>query len=237
MDTVIDLNADVGEGAGDDESLIASGITSANAACGAHAGDDGTMRAACEAARRHGVALGAHPGYPDRAYFGRRPLALAAEELRAAVNAQLWRLEKHARAAGLPIAHVKPHGALYHQGNVEAETAEAFLDATLMVVPKAWLFGPPEGAWRTAARRRGVRFVAEGFIDRRYRPNGTLVPRGEPGALIVTEEEAIAQALTLARTGRVQTLCVHGDTPESRRLLAAARRAMRAEGFIFSAPV
>lgn len=237
MQTVIDLNADVGEGVGDDEALISSGITSANVACGGHAGDEATMLAACAVVRRHGVALGAHPGYEDREHFGRRALEIAPEELRASIKGQLWRLRKPAEAAGLAIVHVKPHGALYHQGNLRPELAEGFIDAMQMVVPDARLYGPPEGAWREAARRRGVRFVAEGFIDRRYRPDGTLVPRGEPGAVITGEDEAIWQSLALARAGRVQTLCVHGDGAESRRLLAAARRAMRAEGFSFFPPL
>jgi UPF0271 protein len=237
MQTVIDLNADVGEGAGDDEALISSGITSANVACGGHAGDEATMFAACAVVRRHGVALGAHPSYEDREHFGRRALEIAPEALRASINGQLWRLMKPAEEAGLVILHVKPHGALYHQGNLKPGLAEGFIDAMQMVVPDARLYGPPEGAWREAARRRGVRFVAEGFIDRRYRPDGTLVPRGEAGAVITSEDEAIWQSLALARAGRVQTLCVHGDGLESLRLLAAARRAMRAEGFSFFPPI
>jgi 5-oxoprolinase (ATP-hydrolysing) subunit A len=236
MEVIIDLNADVGEGAGDDESLISSGITSVNVACGAHAGDDETMRLSCSIARRHGVALGAHPGYMDRRHFGRRPLLLPKEEIRASVNAQLWRLMRHATAAGLGLVHVKPHGALYHQGNSDPVIAESFMAAMQMVTPNALLFGPPAGAWREMARHRGIRFVAEGFIDRRYRPDGTLVPRGSPDAVVTDEEEAIRQAISLARAGRVQTLCVHGDGAEPLRLLAAARRALAAEGFRFYPP-
>jgi UPF0271 protein len=237
MLNVIDLNADVGEGAGDDESLISSGITSANIACGAHAGDGATMREACAIVRRHGVALGAHPSYEDREHFGRRTLAITPEALRVSVKAQLWCLMQPTAEAGLKIVHVKPHGALYHDGNKARELAEAFIAAMQMVVPDARLFGPPEGAWREAARSRGVRFVAEGFIDRRYRADGTLVPRTEANAVITSEEEAIWQSLALARSGRVQTLCVHGDSKESRRLLAAARRALRSEGFSFFSPL
>ncbi len=237
MLTSIDLNADVGEGVGDDESLISSGITSANVACGAHAGDEATMRDSCAVVRRHGVALGAHPGYEDRKYFGRRSLAITPEALRVSVKAQIWRLMQPATEAGLKIVHVKPHGALYHDGNKARGLAEAFIAAMQMVVPDARLVGPPEGAWREAARQQGVRFVAEGFIDRRYRVDGTLVPRAEPAAIITSEDEAIWQSLALARSGRVQTLCVHGDGAESRRLLAAARRALRSEGFSFSSPL
>jgi UPF0271 protein len=237
MLSVIDLNADVGEGAGDDETLISSGITSANVACGAHAGDDETMRESCVAVSRHGVALGAHPSYEDREHCGRRSMAVTPEALRASVNAQLWRLMKPAAEAGLKILHVKPHGALYHDGNKARELAEAFLAAMQAVVPDARLVGPPEGAWREAARHRGVRFVAEGFIDRRYQADGQLVPRSEPGAVITDEDEAVRQSLTLARSGRVQTLCVHGDDPEAIRLLAAARRALQAEGFSFFSPL
>jgi len=236
MEWVIDLNADVGEGGPDDESLISSGITSANVACGGHAGDDDTMGRICEMVRRHGVALGAHPGYEDRAYFGRRVRVMEPEVLRASLSAQLWRLQSHAHAVGLKILHVKPHGALYHQANTEVAVAEAILDAMQRATPEACLLAFPEGALRELARQRGVRYVAEGFVDRRYLPSGQLMPRSLPEAMITNEDDAVAQALALARSGQVQSLCVHGDGLHALRLLAAARRMLMAEAFRFSPP-
>lgn len=228
----IDLNADVGEGGAGDAALFASGITSANVACGAHAGDERTMAAACALAARHGVALGAHPGFADREHFGRRePVAkpgLAA--LGILLAEQLQALRRHADAAGVAIRHVKPHGALYHFLNREPEHALLFAGSMRSLAPGAAVFGPPAGALREAAEAAGLRFVAEGFIDRAYRADGTLVPRGEPGALLHDEAAAVAQALALAGTGRFGTLCVHGDGPEALRLLVAARSALQAAG-------
>lgn len=232
----IDLNADVGEGAPHDAALFAAGISSANVACGAHAGDPATMAAACALAARHGVALGAHPGHADRENFGRREVPLGLAELGILLAGQLRLLRRHADAAGIAIRHVKPHGALYHFLNREAEHALLFAGSLRALAPGAVLFGPPGGALREAAELAGLGFVAEGFIDRAYRPDGTLVPRGEPGAVLHDEAAAVAQALALARTGRFGTLCVHGDGPAAVRLLGVARAALVAAGFRISAP-
>lgn len=235
---LIDLNADVGEGGALDAELFAAGISSANVACGAHAGDEATMARACELAARHGVALGAHPGFADREGFGRRepvvPPTLA--ELGILLAEQVHALRRHADAAGVRICHVKPHGALYHFLNREAEHALLFAGLLMALAPGATLVGPPAGALREAAKVVGLHFVAEGFIDRAYRQDGTLVPRGEPGAVLHDEREALAQALALARSGRYETLCVHGDGPDALRLLSASRAALVAEGFTVSAP-
>lgn len=232
----IDLNADVGEGGDADARLFASGITSANVACGAHAGDDATMAAACALAARHGVALGAHPGYADRAGFGRREHPLELAELGILVAGQVRSLQVHARAAGVAIRHVKPHGALYHLLNREAEHALLFAASVAALAPGAAIFGPPLGALREACGAAGVKFVAEGFIDRGYRADGSLIPRGEPGALLHDEEAAVAQALRMVHSGLVGTLCVHGDGVHATRLLAATRAGLVAEGFTPSAP-
>jgi UPF0271 protein len=232
----IDLNADVGEGGARDALLFASGITSANVACGAHAGDDATMIEACALAVRHGVALGAHPGYADRENFGRAEYPLELARLGILVGDQMRVLQAHARRAGLVIRHVKPHGALYHFLNREAEHALLFAASVKALATGAAIFGPPAGELREACDVAGVRFVAEGFIDRGYRGDGSLIPRGEPGAELHDETAAVAQALALARSGRVQTLCVHGDGVAAARLLAAARAALAAEGFRLSAP-
>ncbi len=211
----VDLNADVGEGG---------------------AGDAGTMAAACAAAARNGVALGAHPGFADRVGFGRREQVIGLAELGILLGDQTRALRAVADAAGVPIRHVKPHGALYHFLNREAAHALLFAETWRALAPGAALVGPPAGALREAAKIAGVRHVAEGFIDRAYRADGSLVPRGEPGAVLHEVAEAVAQALALARAGRVETLCVHGDGPDAVDLLKAARAALVAEGFGICAP-
>lgn len=236
MRLIIDLNADTGEGGADDAAIFACGITSANVACGGHAGDEATMSAACALTARHGVALGAHPGYADRENFGRKEHPLELAELGVLLADQVRALQVHARRAGVAIRHVKPHGALYHFLNREAEHALLFAASVRALAPQAVVFGPPVGALREACVVAGVGFVAEGFIDRGYRADGSLIPRGEAGALLHDENAAVAQAVALARSGRVQTLCVHGDGKEAARLLKAARAALLADGFRISAP-
>ncbi len=232
----IDLNADVGEGGAQDAELFAAGISSANVACGAHAGDAATMAAACALAARHGVALGAHPGHADREGFGRRERPLTRGEAMDLVGDQLRALSREAVRFGLRIAHVKPHGALYHQSNREPGLAEILVASILRETPGARLFGPPTGVLRVAAEAAGLEFVPEGFIDRAYRADGGLVPRGEPGAVLHDGSAAVAQALALARVGRVRTLCVHGDGPEAACLLRAARDGLLAAGFRIVSP-
>ena len=193
----------LGEGSGQDEALFAAGITSANVACGGHAGDEATMVEACERCALQGVSLGAHPGFADRANFGRVELPLDEDALEFLVREQVGALrDVAARRGGMLIRHVKPHGALYHVLNREAALAERFVAVVHSVAPVARIYGPPQGELRVAANRSGVGFVAEGFIDRSYRPDGTLVPRSEPGACLEDEAEVIAQALHLAEWGR-----------------------------------
>lgn len=233
---VIDLNSDVGEGGPHDAALFASGISSANVACGAHAGDAATMAAACALAARHGVALGAHPGHADRAGFGRREHPLARTEAETLLDGQFLALGREAARAGVRVSHVKPHGALYHQANREAWLAALLVAVARRHWPEARIFGPPTGELREAAQNARMEFVAEGFIDRAYLPDGGLVPRGEAGAVLHEESAAVAQALALARAGQVRTLCVHGDGPEAPRLLNAARAALLEAGFRIAAP-
>lgn len=232
----IDLNADVGEGGALDAALFEAGISSANVACGAHAGDASTIAATCALAARCGVALGAHPGHADRAGFGRSEISLTADAAETLLDGQFGLFRREAERAGVPVRHVKPHGALYHQANRDGGLARLLIDLMTRHFPSAALFGPPDGALREAARAMGIRFVAEGFIDRAYRPDGTLVPRGEAGAVLHSESQVVAQALALARSGRVGTLCVHGDGPDALRLLVAARVALFADGFRVAAP-
>ncbi len=231
----IDLNADIGEGGAWDEALFDGGISSVNVACGGHAGDAFTLATACALAARHGVALGAHPGYADRANFGRRERVLNPAELTGLMTGQLQALSEAASRAGVPMAHVKPHGALYHFLHRDLAAAEACARVVAAGWPNAALVGLPEGEWRAAAAKVGLGYVAEGFLDRAYRADGTLVPRDQPGAVLTEETAVVAQALALARGGRVRTLCVHGDGPDAVRFLRAARGALEAAGFTISA--
>jgi UPF0271 protein len=238
MNTAIDLNADVGEGGAQDEALFSAGITSANVACGGHAGDETTMAAACERCARHGVALGGHPGFADREHFGRRERILDEAALECLVREQVGALrEVAARHGGLSIRHVKPHGALYHLLNRDARLAARFVAVVHSVASGARIYGPPSGELREAAGRSGVGFIAEGFMDRAYQPDGTLVPRGEPGACLDNEQDVVAQALRLAVQGAVGTLCVHGDGESATRFLSAAKRGLGEAGFRIAAPV
>jgi 5-oxoprolinase (ATP-hydrolysing) subunit A len=235
MDT-LDLNADVGEGGPDDASLFAAGISSANVSCAAHAGDARTLAAACALARTHHVALGAHPGFADPEAFGRREHPLTPVSLRLLLAHQWAALLAPATALGLRIQHVKPHGALYHQLDRDPTLAHAFIAEVANTFPGAAIFGPPAGALANAAAHAGLSFVPEGFIDRRYGPDGRLLPRTHPEALLHEPDEAVAQALRLARTGHIRTLCAHGDGAHSLRLLRAVRAALLAEGFGIEAP-
>lgn len=232
----MDINADVGEGGAFDEALFAAGLSSANVACGAHAGDAGTMAASCALAARHGVALGAHPGHADRASFGRVERSLTPEIVRSLLDEQFGALRRAAARAGVAVRHVKPHGALYHQANRDGWLAALLVATARRHWPDARIYGPPAGALRDAAFEAGAGFIAEGFIDRAYLPDGSLAPRDRPGAVLHNERAAVAQALELARSGRVATLCVHGDGPNALRLLAAARAALVEAGFRIAAP-
>ena len=219
----IDLNADVGEGFPDDEALFAI-VTSANIACGFHAGSPETMRAACRSAAARGVVVGAHPSYRDRDGFGRRPLDVAPHVVRSEVAEQVEALAEAAAAEGVRVAYVKPHGALYNRAAVEAETAAAIVEVAaaaglpVLALPGSELYRQAEQA------------VAEGYADRGYAANGLLVPRGEAGALL-GPDAAADQAVRLAREGRVASLCIHGDSPGAAALAARVRAALLAAGF------
>lgn len=238
----IDLNADVGEGGSRDAVLIAL-ASSANIACGGHAGDESTMRQAIAAALAHGVAIGAHPGYEDRENFGRLALDLPLAEVADLVSRQVERLAKLAAAAGAGVHHVKPHGALYNQADQNPALAAAVAEGVNRVLPGCRFFVPSGGALAEAGRSAGLPIRLEGFADRRYLPNGNLVPRGEPGAVIETPAEAVSQALEIASRQRVRTiagsliplpadtLCIHGDGPHAVDLLKAVRSALEAAGF------
>jgi 5-oxoprolinase (ATP-hydrolysing) subunit A len=225
----IDLNSDLGEGFGawsmaDDEAMLRL-ITSANIACGAHAGDAHIMRARAETAAALGVRIGAHIGYRDRAGFGRRALPWTVREIEDETLHQIGALSAAATAAGDRVRYVKPHGALYHRAAAHSEVAEAIATATAALDRSLTLVGPAESAIEQAARSVGLTFIAEGFADRRYVDSARLVDRLEPDALL-QESAAIEQGVRLARghslTGvsgefvvRAETICIHGDTPDS----------------------
>lgn len=220
----IDLNADLGEGGTEDAELL-SLVTSCNIACGGHAGDDDIMRKTVALALASGVAIGAHPGYEDRENFGRLEMNLPLQSITDLVARQVGKL---AGFAGDHLHHVKPHGALYIQANRDASLAAAVVEGVRKISPKLMLYAPPLGALAAAGRAAGLIVRAEGFADRRYREDGSLVPRNEPGAVISDIDEAVAQALELAQSGRIETLCVHGDGPHAVAMLRAIRTRLHA---------
>jgi UPF0271 protein len=222
------LNIDLGELPGEDEQLYALAHV-ANIACGGHAGDERSIREALERCLRHGTRAGAHPSYEDREGFGRRALEVTPEVLRAQVSAQYTRLATQAAAMGVPIEFAKPHGALYHAANRDAALARAVVAATKEVLgPRITVIGPGAGALREAALAEGLSYAREGFADRATLPDGTLVPRGQPGAVITEPQVAKENALRLARGGAVDTLCVHGDTPGAVVIAQAVRAVLDA---------
>jgi len=245
----MDLNADVGEV--DEPQLLEVAllevVTSANVATGAHSGNPAVMDAAVSYAAGHGIAVGAHPSYPDRAGFGRRFVDLPAAILRAELIAQIGALDAIARAHGVPLRHVKPHGALYHRAVADEECARIVSEVVAMF-PGASLV-VPAGVAVPGASPGAVHTVPEAFCDRGYRPDGSLVARGEAGDLITDPEQAAEQAVSIASHERVratdeswvavhaQTLCLHGDTPGAPLIGAAVRAALEKAGVRVAAPL
>ena len=237
----VDLNCDVGEGAGHDAELMPY-ITSANIACGGHAGDAATMRATVELALRNDVAIGAHPGLDDRQYFGRRESPLTPSDAGALVRRQIRLLDQIARAVGGRIAHVKPHGALYHMATRDPALAQAVAAAVLESDPQLIVVCLAGGELAAAARARGLRVASEAFADRTYRPDGSLTPRSQADALIADEAAAARQVLRLIREGCVcatdgtrvamaaDTICIHGDGPHALEVVRRLRDELAAVG-------
>ncbi|NNB86924.1 LamB/YcsF family protein [Corallococcus exiguus] len=219
------LNIDLGELPGEDEQLYALAHL-ANIACGGHAGDAASMRRALELCERHGTLAGAHPSYADRENFGRKALDVAPEVLRAQVAEQCGQLASLARERGVLVRHAKPHGALYHAANKSPELARAVVDGVVEALGTDVTFvGPGTGALRDAARAAGLGYAREGFADRGTLPDGSLIPRGQPGAVLTDVAQARENTVRLATGGTVDTLCVHGDTPGA-VVLAREVRAM-----------
>jgi UPF0271 protein len=221
---------DLGELPDESEELYASAQV-ANIACGGHAGDDASMRRALELCRAHGVRLGAHPSYPDRSGFGRRPLTMSAKALRDSIAHQCAQLASIAREYGASIVFVKPHGALYHDARRDDALAEALIGGARRALGANFtMIGPAWGACSRASTRAHLAYAREGFADRAIRPDGSLVPRDEPGALVLDPAIAAERARAIGSSGEVDTICVHGDTPGAAGIARAVRAALDALG-------
>lgn len=242
----INVNADCGESfgpwvMGDDEALLPL-VASANVACGGHAGDPLVMTRTVRLARSLGVEVGAHPGYPDLQGFGRRPIPMSAEEIRAMLLAQIGALEALARAEGVKLAYVKPHGALNNQSCVDRAVAEAVVEAVVAWDPDSILLAPVASQLAQVGEERGLRVAYEVFVDRRYAADGTLVPRSQPEAVLHDPIECVAQVARFFAAGGIVTadgtvlrmpfhsLCVHGDSPEAIATARALRAWLQAQG-------
>lgn len=223
----IDLNCDMGElEDARHEAALMEHISSANIACGGHAGDETTMERTVRLALARGVRIGAHPGYPDRANFGRIEVSMTPAEIARTVREQIERLEAVTRRLGAAIVHVKPHGALYNVAVRNEEVARAIAHGVAAWNPRTTLFGLAGSRMLEVWLEMGCTVAGEGFADRRYEPDGTLRSRKFPDALITDPQEAAAQAVRLARGGKAQTICVHGDTPGAVAILKACREAL-----------
>lgn len=246
--STVDLNCDLGEGAGHDAALMPL-VTSANIACGAHAGDDTTMRATIELALRHGVAIGAHPGFADREQGGRRERAIAPLAAADLVLRQVQRLQTIARGLGATVRHVKLHGALYNQVSRDRALAEAVVQAIWTTEKCPRLYVLAGSVLEAVARAWGdILVVPEVFADRTYQPDGSLTPRSRADALIVDPAAAAAQACRMVGEGRVRatdgtdvavtagTICLHGDGPAAVATATQVRQALLAAGVRLAAP-
>ncbi len=231
---MIDLNADVGERPGAEgiaaDAAIIAAVSSANVACGFHAGDAATMRAVCaEAVARH-KRIGAHVSYMDREGFGRRDLEVDPHTLAQEIVQQISALRIGAGLEHGVVGYVKPHGALYNRAAVDRVYADAVVTAIASVDRHLTLLGPPDSELLRAAADHGIASFAEGFADRAYRPDGTLAPRDEPGA-VLDRDAALDQAVRLAGDGRFRSLCIHSDTPGAADLAIAIRNRLIGAGF------
>lgn len=230
---IVFLNVDAGELPDEPEALY--GLCHlVNVAAGGHAGDEASVARAATLTRLHGTGWGAHPSYDDRAFFGRRAMIVDLSELARGVSRQCALVRDVGLREGLVTTTVKPHGALYHAAAADAAVAGAVLAGISEALGLARIVGPPEGALREAALAAGHEYLREGLADRGYDEKGQPLPRTAPGALLSSPELVAAQALLLARSGNVETLCVHGDSPGAVELLRAAREALAAAGLLAS---
>jgi UPF0271 protein len=247
MSSSIDLNADLGEGAGHDAELFEL-ISSASIATGFHAGDADTMHVAVLEAKARGVAVGAHPSFFDRENFGRKELIVTPDEVFDAVAFQLGVFQAIAEAAGMRPNHIKPHGALYNMAVRDGKIAEAIARVTKSLDAKLILFAPENSALARAGESHGLQIAHEVFADRNYLADGSLVPRSRADALLNNPEDAAARVMRMLREGkvrsvegddvevRVETICVHGDTPGAVAFARELRSRLESHGVRISAP-
>jgi len=247
MKLSVDLNADLGEGSGHDDELFEL-ISSSNIATGFHAGDSDTMHAAVSTAKKHGVAVGAHPSFFDRENFGRKELKISNQEVFDAVAYQLGIFQAIASALDMRPNHVKPHGALYNMAVRDEKLADAIARAIASVDPKLILFAPDNTELARAGEARGLQIAREIFADRNYLNDGWLVPRTRPDALLPDPKEAADRVLRMLREGKVrsiegrdvdvrgETICVHGDTPGAVEFARELRTQLEHEGVRIRAP-
>jgi 5-oxoprolinase (ATP-hydrolysing) subunit A len=247
MSRRIDLNADVGEGAGNDAAIVPY-VTSVNIACGGHAGDERTMRETLALAARHAVAAGAHPGYPDRKHFGRVQLDMTPGEIHETVSLQVAALLHVADAAGVALTHVKPHGALYNTAAVDVHAARAIARAVRAIDAELLIYGLAHSVMLVEAESLGLGTVAEAFADRGYDDDGQLAPRGTPNALIDDPATAGERALRLVEEGMVRsvtgrdvrvhagTICIHGDSVRAAAIVRRVREQLERAGVRIAAP-
>lgn len=222
---MMDVNCDMGEGVPDQEAMMPF-LTSVNIACGAHAGDDETMRTTIQQALRWGLRIGAHPGYEDRENFGRTELDLPTEEVSRIVYEQCVRFAEIAHECGAEVTHVKPHGAMYNQAVKNRELARAIAEGVARWRKDVVLMGLAGSAMLDVFRTAGFTVFAEAFADRKYEADGTLRSRRFPDALIRDPREAAAQALAIATKGLAETICIHGDTPGAARIASEVAKAL-----------
>lgn len=225
----IDLNCDLGEGAPHDAELMPL-ITSANIACGGHAGDVDTIQRTLKLASMHGVAIGAHPSFPDRENFGRAPYRFSIHDLRGEIEAQIFLVSMLAEVEGLTLHHVKPHGALYNQAARDPELATIVASCVSHFDSNAILYGLAGSELINAGLEQSLRVAREIFADRRYQPDGSLVPRSEQNAVITDPAESCEQVLRLIRKGKADTVCLHGDGPHAVTFAHELRRALDKAG-------
>jgi len=242
----IDINSDIGESFGayrmGDDAAVMDAVTSANVACGFHAGDPLVMNKTIKNCAAKGVAVGAHPGYPDLVGFGRRNMKCTPEEEYADCLYQIGALSAFCRANGLTLQHVKPHGAMYNQAAKDPELAKAIARAVKDSGENVILMGLANSEFEKAAKEIGIPFAAEAFADRGYMPDGSLVPRSQPGAIIHDVDEAAKRVVRMVTEGKVeavdgtvinfrpQSICMHGDTPEAVEMAKTVRRELEAAG-------
>jgi len=247
MTVVVDLNSDLGEGAGHDEEILDL-VSSANIACGFHAGDPASIFASIQAALQRGVAVGAHPSFPDRENFGRTEMTMPAAEVYAYVAYQIGAFQALARAAGGRMNHVKAHGALYNMAARDRALADVIANAVFALDPKLILFAPAASHLDFAATELGLQTASEVFADRNYRPDGSLVPRSDPNAFVHDPVEAADRIIRILSEGKVRavdgtdvpvaanTVCVHGDNPQAVDFVRQVRARLEFDDVMIAAP-